>query len=92
MNKPLICHITTVHNAFDNRIFKQCVSTANKGFNVILSLCREQKTIMLKVKIISLPKFRNRLKHFLVSIYSAFKNSIKLNAKAYHFHDPELIF
>ena len=65
MNKPLICHITTVHNTFDNRIFfKQCVSTANKGFNVILLCAGAKDDYVRGVKIISLPKFRNRLKHF----------------------------
>lgn len=90
MNK--ICHITTVHHVFDDRIFyKECVSLAKAGFDVTLIAKHNCTEIVDGVKIVALPNKNNRLYRIIFQFIAFFK-AVKVNAKIYHFHDPELIF
>ncbi len=87
-----ICHISTVHNVFDDRIFhKECVSLAKAGFDVTLIVKHSQDEIIDGVKICALPNKSSRSYRLLLQ-FIALSKAIKINAKAYHFHDPELIF
>lgn len=87
-----ICHISTVHNKFDDRIFyKECVSLANAGFDVSFIVQSEKNEIIDKVNIIALPYCKNRRKRILALPFIAFYKTIKTKAKIVHFHDPELI-
>lgn len=92
--KKRICHITTVHNYNDNRIFyKECTSLSKSGYNVYLLACSNRDFVEDTINVIGLKKYKNRIKHFfLVSVIDVFRKSQKINAQVYHFHDPELIF
>ena len=89
-----VCHITSVHNRFDTRIFeKQCVSLARNGFDVTL-LVNDQfaDETSKNVKIISLRNpFNNRFKRILLSKKLFVRLAISVDADIYQFHDPELI-
>jgi hypothetical protein len=37
MKTPHIVHLTSVHEPFDNRIFKECQSIAESGYKATLS-------------------------------------------------------
>lgn len=89
---PTITHISTVHPAFDVRIFhKQCKSLAKQGFNVNLVVTHSKEEVVDDVHIIPLPTFKGRLTRILVKPFLAFSRALKTQADLFHFHDPELI-
>lgn len=92
MNKK-ICHITTVHPVNDNRIFyKECVSLKNGGYEVYLICSGTPSREIEGIAIIGLNKYHSRVANFfLISFIGVLKAALKLKAKVYHIHDPELI-
>jgi glycosyltransferase involved in cell wall biosynthesis len=87
-----ICIITTVHNAFDTRIFyKQAHSLIKAGNAVTLIARYPRKEIIDCIEIIALPMIRNRAYRIFISTLIAFYKAIRVNAHVYHLHDPELI-
>lgn len=87
-----ICHISTVHSAFDDRIFyKECVSLAQHGYDVSLVVQHDKNETVDGVKIQPLPKFDNRNERFIKGSVLAYKKAKATKSKIYHFHDPELI-
>ncbi len=92
-NKTIICHITTVHNRYDDRIFyKECKSLADAGFEVFLIAPGINDEIVDKVNIISIPKTKSRIKRILLMPCKVLFKGLKTKAKVIHFHDPELLF
>lgn len=89
-----VCHMTSVHNRYDVRIFKkECRSLANNGYEVTL-LVNDDKDdeVIDSVKIIStkfLPK--NRVDRIIKSGNKLYEKAIQVDADIYHFHDPELL-
>ena len=64
-----------------------------EGFDVILICAGVKSKIVNKIKIEGIPRYNNRIKHFLFSsVYYVIKSSIKCKAFVYQIHDPELIF
>ncbi|MCI5156840.1 MAG: glycosyltransferase [Candidatus Electrothrix sp. AUS1_2] len=87
-----IIHLTSVHPAFDTRIFhKQCVTLAKAGYDVTLLAagCEEQE--INGVKICSVPKERSRIARMLKTPWNIYLKAVKSNAEICHFHDPELM-
>ena len=93
MNKVIkICHITTVHNAFDTRIFyKECKSLAKYFGTVYLIAPFDKNDKIDGVKIVKIPRFENRFLRLSVGNFFAFAKALKINARVYHFHDPEFL-
>lgn len=90
--RDLICHITTVHNAFDTRIlYKECASLAREFEEVLLIAPAEMDSEFSRVKIVKIPQFKNRLLRILGGNAIAFLKAKEINAKIYHFHDPEFV-
>lgn len=92
--KPKVCHLSTVHNPTDNRVFyKECASLAEKGYDIHLMVSGVTNKELLGVKI---KNIKTAKKRFLRIIWSSFvmagPRSNKLNCDIYHFHDTELIF
>lgn len=91
-----VCHITSVHNRYDTRIFlKECTSLIRAGYDVTL-LVGDGKADEAKngVKIVSVSKVftsRSRINRVLTSSKVMFAEALKLNADIYHLHDPELL-
>ncbi len=93
MLNKIVCHISTVHYAFDDRIFyKECVTLANNGYKVYLVIQHPKSEIVDNVNILALPKFQGRFSRFIKGSIKAYKLAIKSNASIFHFHDPELMF
>ena len=91
-----VCHITTIHSPFDTRIFHKEVKTLVKtGYEVSLIAPKADNNQMTKVvdgvKIIFLPKSRNRFFRILCSTRKAHTIAFKEKADIYHFHDPEFL-
>ncbi|MFN3282668.1 MAG: glycosyltransferase family 4 protein [Pseudothermotoga sp.] len=90
--KEKIVHFTTVHPAFDIRIFhKEAKTLAQAGYNVILIAQYEKEEIVNGVRIIPLPRPKTRLSRFLILTWRTFFIAFRQRAQIYHFHDPELI-
>ena len=93
-NKKLkIIHLTSAHPRYDTRIYvKMCSSLANQGHDVSL-IVADGKGDEIKggVKIYDVGLVTNRFYRFFFTILKVYTKAIKLNAKVYHFHDPELL-
>ncbi len=85
-------HISTVHPVFDTRIFyKECKSLVKAGYEVHLIVQHEKDEIIDGIYIHALPKPKNRKERVSKLRKVALQRALKINAKIYHFHDPELI-
>ena len=84
--------LTTVHRVFDNRIFyKECKTLINEGFEVTLIAQHTRNESISGVKIVPLPKPKNKFHRMSKLVYLTFFLALKEKADVYHFHDPELI-
>lgn len=87
-----ICHLSSVHNWFDERIFqKEAKSLLKVGYDVTFIVQHDKRRIKDGVKIIPLPKPKNRLERFVFTDLRVLRLALNENASIYHFHDPELI-
>jgi glycosyltransferase involved in cell wall biosynthesis len=87
-----ICILTSVHLAFDIRIFhKEAKTLIGAGYDVTLIAQHGKNEIIDGIKIISLPKPKNRIDRIFFLTRKIYKLALKQGADAYHFHDPELI-
>ena len=87
-----ICILTTVHPPFDIRIFhKQAKTLVKAGYDVSLIVQHDKNDVVDDVKIIALPKPRNRFTRIFGLTWRAFRLALRQHADIYHFHDPELL-
>lgn len=88
-----VVHLSSVHYAFDNRIFfKECTSLAHAGYAVTLIAPDSHGDVIcndVTVRALSMPK--NRLERITSTVIKVFLEALKCHAAIYHFHDPELI-
>jgi glycosyltransferase involved in cell wall biosynthesis len=86
-----VCIITTAHRTFSVRIFhKQAKSLAQVGYEVTLITRHDKDEVVGGVRILALPKPKNRLQRML-GTSTAFRLALRQKADIYHFHDPELL-
>jgi len=87
-----VCIFTSVFQSpFDHRVFyKQAISLVKVGYNVALIAQHDKDEIVDGVKIVALPKPRNRFWRML-GMWRVFNLALKQKADIYHFHDPELL-
>lgn len=87
-----VVHLTTVHPRSDTRILiKECSSLAKKyklALIVADGLGDEKKN---GIDIFDIGKFNGRFNRIKNASKRIYKQALSLNAKIYHFHDPELI-
>ncbi|MEW6095442.1 MAG: glycosyltransferase family 4 protein [bacterium] len=87
-----ICHLTTVHSHFDERIFYKEVKTFVKaGYDVVLIAQNDKEEIVDGIRIVPLPMLKNRLKRMVLLPFPCLLKALKQKANVYHFHDPELL-
>lgn len=87
-----VCMITTVHYPFDTRIFhKEAKTLAKAGYEVTLIAQHNKNEIIDGIKIIALPKPKNRLSRIFFLTRRAYILALEQNAEIYHFHDPEFL-
>lgn len=86
-----VCILTSVHPPFDTRIFhKQAKTLVRAGYDVTLIAQHDNNEVVDGVKIVALPKPKNRFWRMLGSL-RLLKLALNHEADVYHFHDPELI-
>jgi len=91
-----ICHITSVHKRYDDRIFqKECWSLSQAGYDVTLIVSDgKPNEINEHVRIVDIgPQFSRRLIRFMTSSFRFAREIRKLEPfEIIHAHDPELLF
>ena len=89
-----IVHMTSVHSAFDARIFaKECRSLARAGFQVTIVAPHTEDTTVDGVRIKAVPpiKDKGRIYRMTATAWHVFRKAWREDGDIYHFHDPELI-
>jgi len=87
-----VAHLSVRHPASDTRVFyKECKTLEKAGYSVYLMVPHEKDEEIDGINIVHLPQYEKRLKKILINIPLTLIKALKLNAKIYHFHDPELI-
>ena len=96
-DKATVCHISTVHPTFDQRIFhRECWTLANAGYQTHLIVEAEQSEEVEGIRIHAVDQPRKvtpgaHLPRRLRRLREAKKLAIQLDADIYHLHDPELM-
>ncbi|MFC1998991.1 glycosyltransferase family 1 protein, partial [Chloroflexota bacterium] len=87
-----ICILSSVHPALDIRVFhKQAKSLAEAGYDVTLIAQHRKNEEIDGVKIVALPKPKNRFERIFLTTFKVFAKGLRKRSDVYHFHDPELI-
>ncbi|MBL4754603.1 MAG: glycosyltransferase family 4 protein [Flavobacteriales bacterium] len=88
-----VCHITSVHQAKDIRIFhKQCSSLAQAGYDVSLVCANAVSEEVNGVHIIGVKsKVNSRVARALSTVNQVYARAVDVDADIYHLHDPELL-
>ena len=85
---PKICILTSVHHPFDTRIFhKEAKSLVKAGYDVTLVAQHDKDETVDGIRIVSLPKPKNRLERMTITVCLAYRKALKIDADIYHFHD-----
>ncbi len=86
-----ICHITSMHQWNDDRIFERaCKMLVKLGHKVTLIATTEKDFEDSGVRILAV-KPRSGWKRRLFSSQEAYKIALELDADIFHFHDPDLM-
>jgi len=87
-----VCHITSVHRAFDDRIFyKECLSLSEFGYRVVLLAINKQNELTRGVEIIGVKDIHSRFLRIMIRPVYFLIKSLVIRADIYHLHDPELL-
>lgn len=86
-----ICHFTSAHDPFDDRIFlKECTSLADAGNEVYL-VAKGTSCEKNGVHLIGCGDVSGRIRRFLFFAGKVYREAKKLDCDIYHFHDPDLL-
>jgi glycosyltransferase involved in cell wall biosynthesis len=94
MRPVKVVHLTSVHSAYDTRIFvKECRSLAKAGFQVTIIAPHLNDETRENIRIRAVPLFegRGRVYRMTATAWRVFQAAWREDADIYHFHDPELI-
>lgn len=87
-----VCHVTSVHEVEDDRIFlKECISLAKNGYDVCLverGETYDKEGVHIK-GIGYVPE--GRIKRMIIGGRKAYSKALELDADIYQIHDPELL-
>lgn len=87
-----MAHLTSVHSAFDVRIFhKECRSLAAAGYEVILIVTHAKSETVDGVRICPVPGNGARRHRMTSTVWQVYRRALESGAALFHFHDPELL-
>jgi glycosyltransferase involved in cell wall biosynthesis len=88
-----ICHISTLHNRYDNRIFQKELKTLGKYYDpnfIVADGNGDENIDGINIFDIGL-RSNSRLKRSRLDSNKALKKALEIDADLYHIHDPELL-
>lgn len=92
MARGRVAHLTSVHEVTDPRIFyKQCVTLARHGYDVVLVAPHEHDDMRCGVRIRAVRRARGRALRLLFTVFGVWKAAVAEDCEVYHLHDPELL-
>ena len=75
-----VCVLTSVHTPFDTRIFhKEAKSLIKAGYEVTLVAQYHKDEIVEGIKILSLPKPRNRIERMTRTVWQVYRKALKID-------------
>ena len=80
-----------MHFALDTRIFYRMCNSLKEDFDVTLIAVHDKEEVRDGVRIIPFRRMHQRNLRVFFSWFLMFWKAIKVNARIYHLHDPELI-
>jgi glycosyltransferase involved in cell wall biosynthesis len=87
-----VVHLTSVHTAFDVRVFhKECKSLARSGKQVVLIVPHKGYEVVDSVEVKGIQLSGGRLARMTRTAWSLYREALRQDGDVYHFHDPELI-
>lgn len=87
-----IVHLSTVHEAIDNRILnKECQTLAARGYDVTLIAQHPRTEQIHDVTIVGLERPSSRVRRLTQTLAMAVWKALKERPNLLHFHDPELM-
>ncbi len=88
-----VCHLTSVHNWNDTRIFyKECLSLSKAGITVFLIVPLAGNFSNENIEIIPVSVPKNRLSRITITCLKILLKAVGTKAEIYHLHDPELLW
>lgn len=91
-DQGVVCHISSVHPALDERIFyKEARTLAQAGFPVTIVAPSETSGVVQGIRIVPVQKNRRRWGRFIRTNRAAYRLALRQKARIYHFHDPEFL-
>lgn len=91
MDNISVCHISSMHDVDDDRIFQRaCIGTARKGLKVSYIVTAPDSRNVEGVNIIPI-RNRKGWRRRLWSSWEAYKIALHHPHDVYHFHDPDLL-
>ncbi|MGM0624716.1 MAG: glycosyltransferase family 4 protein [Bacteroidota bacterium] len=94
MNSKYICHLTSVHNRLDTRVYYKEILSLKKHFYKVAFVVADglgNDHTEEDIAIFDVGKEKSRMKRILHSPQKIYRKALELDADVYHFHDPELI-
>lgn len=89
--KPRVCHLSSVHHALDTRIFYRFCKTLAAEYDVTLIAVYPEACVKDGIRIIPFRRFRNKLLRVCLTWLLMWWKAMRVNARVYQLHDPELI-
>jgi glycosyltransferase involved in cell wall biosynthesis len=90
--RPDVLHVTTVHSAFDSRIFyREALTAKDAGFATVVVGPAERAEIRCGISVVPIVKYRVRFVRRILGPMAALRKILDLRPRIVHIHDPELI-
>lgn len=95
MKKIRVCHVSSVHDRYDNRIFiKMCESLSKHNYEVFFVVNDNKENEKIdNIQILSTTqRSKSKVKRIVYDTRIVRKLAESTKADIFHFHDPELLF
>jgi glycosyltransferase involved in cell wall biosynthesis len=88
-----VCHLTSVHQADDTRIFlRECATLSAAGYDVSLVAPDAVTRRIDGIQVIGVPgSGGSRVRRIALTTGAVYRQAARLKADIYHIHDPELL-
>jgi len=87
-----VCILTSAYYVFDGKIFhRHARSLVKAGYDVILIAQHDRDEIIDGVRIVALPKHKNRFQRITSTTLRSLLVAMRQKADVYHLHNPELL-